>query len=37
MILPKAFFPKTDEYGFHKDDAWKYYLQQMVLEANPIH
>ena len=33
----KAFFPKTDEHGFHKDDAWKYYLQQMILEDNPLH
>ena len=32
----KAFFPKTDEHGFHKDDAWKYYLQQMVLEKKPL-
>jgi len=33
----KAFFPKTDEHGFHKDEVWKYYLQQMVLENNPLH
>jgi hypothetical protein len=33
----KSFFPKTDEHGFHKDDAWKYYLQQMILEDNPLH
>ncbi|HYT41097.1 MAG TPA: hypothetical protein VEP90_02010 [Methylomirabilota bacterium] len=32
----KAFFPKTDEHSFHKDDAWKYYLQQMVLEEEPL-
>ncbi len=33
----KAFFPRTDGHGFHKDDAWKFHLQQMVLEENPLH
>jgi hypothetical protein len=37
LDFAKAFFPKTDEHGFHKDDAWKYYLQQMVLEENPLY
>ena len=32
----KAFFPKEDEHGFHKDDAWKFYLQQMVIEEKPL-
>ena len=32
----KAFFPKEDEHSFHKDDTWKYYLQQMVLEEDPL-
>jgi|SRR6266487_1980242 len=32
----KAFFPKEDEHGFHKDDAWKFYLQEMVIEEKPL-
>src|SRR2546430_16561329 len=32
----KAFFTQEDEHSFHKDDAWKYYLQHMVLEEHPL-
>ncbi len=32
----KAFFPKTDDYGFSKTEYWQYHLQQMVLEADSI-
>jgi len=32
----KAFFPTTDGHGFHKENAWKYHLQQMVLEEEPL-